>query len=128
MKIYLSIYLSVKHFGVVIYNVQSTVWNSAQMNKESILVASKERNCFRKLYSMYNILRFVILCFGIDDLEWDQAEQRIESEFSVPLLKIGVRVMLCLLASYPEAAVAQSVFLKPTRELLRSKLMRKFCC
>ncbi len=99
LPIYLSIYLSVKHFGVVIYNVQSTVWNSAQKNKESILVASKERNCFRKLYIMYNIFRFVILCFGIDELEWDEAEQRIESEFSVPLLKIGVRVMLCMLAS-----------------------------
>jgi len=48
---------------------------------------------------MYNIFRFVILCCGIDDLEWDQAEQRIESEFWVPLLEIGVRVMLCLLAS-----------------------------
>jgi hypothetical protein len=48
---------------------------------------------------MYNIFRFVILCFGNDDLEWDQVEQRIDSEFSAPLLKIGVRVMLCLLAS-----------------------------
>jgi hypothetical protein len=94
MKIYLSIYLSVEHFTVIIYNVQSTVWNSAQKNKESILVASNEKNCFRKLYFMYNIFRFVILCCGINDLEWDQAEQRIESEFWVPLLEIGVRVML----------------------------------
>jgi hypothetical protein len=69
------------------------------MNKESILVASNERNCCRKLYFMYNIFRFVILCFGIDDLEWDHAEQRIESEFWAPLLEIGVRVKLCLLAS-----------------------------
>jgi hypothetical protein len=51
---------------------------------------------------MYNIFRFVTLCFGIDDLECDQGEQRIVSEFSVPLLKIGVRVMLCLLASHQQ--------------------------
>ncbi len=98
MKIYLSINLSEEHFGVIIYNVQSTVWNSVHKNKESILVASKERNSLRKLYFMYNIFRFVILCFGNDDLEWDQVEQRIDSEFSAPLLKIGVRVRLCLLA------------------------------
>jgi len=79
--------------------VQSTVWNSVQKNKESMLVASKERNCLRKLYFMYNTFSFVVLCFGNDDLEWDQVEQRIDSEFSAPLLKIGVRVMLCLLAS-----------------------------
>jgi hypothetical protein len=98
MKIYLSINLSEEHFGVIIYNVQSTVWNSVHKNKESILVASKERNSLRKLYFMYNIFRFVILCFVNDDLEWDQVEQRIDSEFSAPLLKIGVRVRLCLLA------------------------------